>query len=153
MIITTRFEVDAPLEVVWRYMLDVQKMAPCVPGAQLTEVIDDRTYAGKIGITVGPISLGYSGRVRVEEIDEQAHSVRLRAEGSETRGRGGASATVKAEMHTQEGKTAVTMESDVAVTGLVAQFGRTAIFQDISQRLAQRFADCLEREIKATAAS
>ncbi len=148
MIITTRFSVDAPLEVVWRYMLDVQKIAPCVPGAHLTEVIDDRTYTGRMEVKIGPISLGYNGRVHIEEIDEAARRVRLRGEGVDARGRGGASATVTAEMHTEDGKTAVIMESDVAVTGLVAQFGRSAIMQDISQRLAQRFADCLEKEIK-----
>ncbi len=151
-IITTRFSVAAPLEVVWRYLLDVQKIAPCVPGAELTEVIDDKTFAGKIGVKLGPIEVAYRGKVFLEEVDEQTHTARIRAEGQESKGRGGASARVKAEMHEEGGQTVVSMESDIGVTGLVAQFGRSAIMQDISQRMAQRFADCLEREIKATQA-
>lgn len=149
-IVTTNFKVAAPIDVVWRYMLDVRKIAPCVPGAELTEVIDDKTFAGKIGVKLGPIEVAYRGKIFLDEVDEQAHMARMHAEGQESKGRGGATARVKAEMHEEAGQTLVSMESDVAVTGLVAQFGRSAIMQDISQRLAQRFADCLEREIKAT---
>jgi len=149
MIITTRFQVEAPVDLVWRYLLDVQKIAHCVPGAQLTEVIDERTYAGKVGVKLGPIDLGYKGRVHLDEVDQTVHRVRLKAEGSETRGRGGASATVTAELREEGGKTVVTMESDIAVSGLVAQFGRSAIMQDVSQRMAQRFASCLEQDIRA----
>jgi len=149
-IVTTTFKVAAPIDAVWRYMLDVQKMAPCVPGAELTEVIDDKTYAGKIGVKLGPIEVAYRGRVFLDEVDEPTHTAKLRAEGQESKGRGGATARVKAEMHQEGAETVVTMESDIGVTGLVAQFGRSSIMQDISQRMAQRFADCLEREIKAT---
>ena len=149
-IITTRFSVAAPLDAVWRYLLDVRKIAPCVPGAELTEVIDDKTFAGKIGVKLGPIEVAYRGKVYLEEIDEQAHTVQIRAEGQESRGRGGASARTTAKMHQERDQTVVMMESDIGVTGLVAQFGRTALMQDVSQRLAQRFADCLERDIKAT---
>lgn len=150
MIVNTRFEVESPIDVVWRHMLDVQKIAPCVPGARLTEIIDDRTYAGVIEVKLGPISMSYKGRVQVEQIDEQAHRAQMKAEGSDVRGRGGAFATVNAEMHTEGTKTAVTMESDVAVTGLAAQFGRTAIMQSVAQWLADRFANCLEKQLKAS---
>jgi carbon monoxide dehydrogenase subunit G len=145
--IKTKFEVKAPLEAVWRYMLDVQKVAPCVPGAQLTEVIDDRTFAGKIGVKLGPIDVGYRGKVHIDQIDEQTHRVRLKAEGSESRGRGGATATVTSVLSEQDGQTRVEMDSEVAVTGLVAQFGRSSIMQEVSQRMAERFARCLEQSI------
>jgi uncharacterized protein len=148
-ILNTSFEVDAPLAVVWATMLDVQQIAHCVPGATLTEVIDERTYAGKIEVKLGPIAVGYGGRVHLDEIDEGAHTVKLRAEGNESRGRGGATATVTTTLSEVGGKTAVSMQSDVAVSGLVAQFGRSAIMQEVSQRLAQRFANCLEQELKA----
>ena len=151
-IVTTTFRVAAPLDVVWPYMLDVKKMAPCVPGAELTEVIDEKTFAGKIGVKVGPIEVAYRGKVFLDEIDEQTHTARMHAEGQESKGRGGASARVKAEMHEEGAETVVTMESDIGVTGLVAQFGRSSLMQDISQRMAQRFADCLGRAIKATQA-
>lgn len=149
-IVNTTFKVAAPIDVVWPYMLDVKKIAPCVPGAELTDVIDDKTFAGKIGVKLGPIEVAYRGKIFLDDVDEQTHTARMHAEGQESKGRGGATARVKAEMHEEGGQTVVSMESDVAVTGLVAQFGRSAIMQDISQRLAQRFADCLEREIKAT---
>lgn len=149
MILTTAFEVAAPLRVVWSQMLDVPRIAHCVPGAQLTEVIDDRTYAGKIEVKLGPIAVGYRGRLHIEAVDEATHTVKLRAEGNESRGRGGASATVTARLREVGEKTAVTMESDVAVSGLVAQFGRSSIMQEVAQRMAQRFASCLEQELRA----
>ena len=149
MILTNRFAVDAPLDAVWRHLLDVPKVASCVPGATLTKVIDDHTYEGKIGIKLGPIDVGYQGRVSLEEVDEAAHRVRLKAEGNESRGRGGAFATVTSQLFTEQGRTIVTMESDVAVTGVVAQFGRSAIMQEVSSRMADRFARCLEQALKA----
>lgn len=152
MIITTSFQVDAPLDAVWRHLLDVPTIAPCVPGAQLTSVIDDRTYEGKIQVKLGPITVDYKGQVKIDEIDEAAHTVNLKANGVESRGRGGAAATVRSEMHAEGGRTVVTMQSDVAVSGLVAQFGRSAIMQDVSQRLAQQFASCLEQQLKASPA-
>ena len=148
MIITTGFQVDAPLDVVWRHLLDVPAIAPCVPGAQLTSVVDDRTYEGKIQVKLGPITVDYKGQVKIDAIDEAAHTVNLKANGVESRGRGGAAATVRSEMHAEGGRTVVTMQSDVAVSGLVAQFGRSAIMQDVSQRLAQQFASCLEQQLK-----
>ena len=152
MIITTSFQVDAPLDIVWRHLLDVPAIAPCVPGAQLTSVIDDRTYAGKIQVKLGPIAVDYKGQVKIDAIDEVAHTVNLKADGVESRGRGGAAATVHSEMHADGGRTVVTMQSDVAVSGLVAQFGRSAIMQDVSQRLAQQFASCLEQQLKSSPA-
>ena len=152
MIITTSFQVDAPLDVVWRHLLDVPAIAPCVPGAQLTSVIDDRTYEGKIQVKLGPITVDYKGQVKIDAIDEAAHTVNLKANGVESRGRGGAAASVRSEMHAEGGRTVVTMQSDVAVSGLVAQFGRSAIMQDVSQRLAQQFAGCLEQQLKASPA-
>ncbi|HEY8678440.1 MAG TPA: SRPBCC family protein [Candidatus Dormibacteraeota bacterium] len=149
MIVKNRFAVDAPLDAVWRHLLNVPKVVDCVPGAQLTQVIDERTYEGKIGIKLGPIDVAYRGRVVLEEVDEQAHRVRLKAEGSESRGRGGASATMTGRLHTEHGQTVVAMESDILVTGLVAQFGRSAIMQQVSSRMADRFARCLEQAVKA----
>jgi carbon monoxide dehydrogenase subunit G len=151
-IVKTEFTVDAPLEVVWRYLLDIPKIAHCVPGAELTEVIDDRTFGGKIGVKLGPIDLGYRGRISIEEVDEGSHTVRAKAEGSELRGRGGASAILTSKIYTDDsGRTAVTMETELGVSGIVAQFGRSGIVQEVSQRLAQRFAACLEQDLKASA--
>ena len=149
MIISTSFEVGAPAETVWAYLLDVKKVAHCVPGAELTEVVDERTFRGKIGVKLGPIEVAYRGTVNLEEVDEQNRRVRLRASGNEARGRGGASATVTSRLESDGQKTTVLMETDLAVTGLVAQSGRSSVMQEVAQRMARRFAACVEQEIKA----
>jgi len=149
MLITTRFELGAPVDAAWAYLLDVQKIAHCVPGASLTEVIDDKTYAGKIEVKLGPIAVSYKGRITMESIDLGSHTVRVKAEGAETRGRGGASATMTAQLEPSDKGTNVVMNTDLAVSGVVAQFGRTGIMQEVAQRMAQRFASCVDQELKA----
>src|ERR671923_58705 len=89
MIITTRFELGVPVEGAWAYLLDVQRIAHCVPGASLTQMIDDRTFEGKIEVKLGPIAVSYKGRAAIEEVDEANHRVRVKAQGAETRGRAG----------------------------------------------------------------
>ena len=149
MVITTKCELEAPIDKAWAYMLDVEKVAHCVPGATLTQVIDDHTFDGKIGVKVGAIEVAYKGRVTLEDIDEAKHSVKIKAQGSETRGRGGASATTTAELTPNDKGTSIVMNTELAVSGIVAQFGRSSIMQEIAQRLAQRFANCINAELKA----
>jgi uncharacterized protein len=149
MVITTRFELGAPVEAAWRYLLDVQKIAHCVPGATLSEVIDDKTYAGQVDVKLGPIGVSYKGRITLERTDESTHTVHIKAEGAETRGRGGASARVTAQMLANGSATSVVMNTELAVSGVVAQFGRTGIMQEVAQRMAQRFASCVDQELKA----
>ncbi len=148
MIITTRFELGAPIEAAWAYLLDVPKIAHCVPGASLTNVIDDKTYEGKVEVKLGPIGVAYKGRIMIESMDATTHTVNVKAEGSESRGRGGASATVTAQLQASDKGTAVVMTTDLAVSGVVAQFGRTGIMQEVAQRMAQRFASCVDQELK-----
>src|ERR1700704_1707345 len=87
--ITTRFELAAPVESAWAYLLDVPKIAHCVPGASLTEVINDKTYAGKVEVKLGPIGVSYKGQITIESMEEATHTVSVKAAGNETRGRGG----------------------------------------------------------------
>lgn len=152
MLITTRFELGAPIDAAWAYLLDVQKVAACVPGGSVTQVIDDHTYEGKIEVRVGAIALGYKGRVTLE-VDEPSKSVVIKAQGLESRGRGGASATSTAKLTPNGNGTSVEMNTDLAVTGIVAQFGRSGIMQEVAQRLAQRFANCIDQQLKATASA
>jgi uncharacterized protein len=153
MVITTRFELGVPVESAWAYLLDVPKIAHCVPGASLTEVIDDKTYAGKVEVKLGPIGVSYKGKITLESVDETTHTVKIKAEGTETRGRGGASATMTAELQANGAATSVVMTTDLAVSGVVAQFGRTGIMQEVAQRMAQRFASCVDQELKTGAAA
>ena len=151
MVITTRFQLSVPVEAAWAYLLDVPKIAHCVPGASLTEVIDDKTYEGKVEVKLGPIGVSYKGQITIESMDEATHTVAVKAAGNETRGRGGASATMTAQLQPTATGTDVIMTTDLAVSGVVAQFGRTGIMQEVAQRMAQRFANCVDQELKAAA--
>lgn len=151
MVITTKFELSAPIEAAWAYLLDVQKVANCVPGASLTQVIDDHTFDGKIEIKLGPIAVGYKGRVSLENVDEANHSVQIKAQGVENRGRGGASSTTTAQLTANGQATSVVMNTELAVSGVVAQFGRSGIMQEVAQRLTQRFGSCVDQALKAAA--
>jgi carbon monoxide dehydrogenase subunit G len=148
-VISTRFQLGVPLQAAWAYLLDVKKVAGCVPGATLTQVVDERTYEGKIEIKLGPITVGYRGRVSLENIDEGNHRLQIKAQGVENRGRGGASATATAELSEADGRTNVVMNTDVSISGVVAQFGRSGIMQDVAQRLTERFGSCVDQQLKA----
>src|SRR5438034_10069658 len=107
MIITTRFELAAPIEAAWAYLLDVPKIAHCVPGASLTDVIDDKTFAGKVDVKLGPIGVSYKGRITIQSMSESVHTVSVRAEGSETRGRRGTCPKMTAQLQSSEQRTSV----------------------------------------------
>ena len=147
--IDNEFEVAAPIERVWRFMLDVEKVAPCVPGGELTEVVDDHTWKGKVAMKMGPVSLSFAGTVTIEERDDANHRVGLKAEGREQRGRGAATARSTSTLRaTADGGTTVAIGTDLTITGAVAQYGRGMI-GDISHRLTGEFAACLEANILA----
>ena len=147
--IDNEFEVAAPIERVWLFMLDVEKVAPCVPGGELTEVVDDHTWKGKVSTKMGPVSLAFAGTVTIEERDDANHRVALKAEGREQRGRGAATARSTSTLQaTADGGTKVTIGTDLTITGAVAQYGRGMI-GDISHRLTGEFASCLEANILA----
>jgi carbon monoxide dehydrogenase subunit G len=146
--IDNEFTVQAPLETVWNHLLDVEKVAPCMPGAKLTEVVDERTYRGTTSVKVGPVNLTFAGTVVVEERDDAAHRVVLMAQGMEQKGKGAATASVVSRLDAVESGTKVVMETHLTITGAVAQYGR-GMMLDISQRLARQFAQCLEENIEA----
>jgi carbon monoxide dehydrogenase subunit G len=146
------FVVDAPIERVWSYVLDVQKVAGCMPGAELTDVVDETTWKGKVGVKLGPVSMSFAGTVKMQERDDQAHRVVLKADGREQRGRGAASALVTANLEPADGGTKVAFVSDITITGAAAQYGRGMI-QDISARLTGDFASCLQANIAAEQAA
>src|SRR5205809_1020614 len=146
--ITNEFEVRAPIDQVWAFMLDVEKVAPCVPGGQLTETVDDHTWKGKVAMKMGPVSLSFTGTVTIQERDDEAHRVKLKAEGREQRGKGAANATATSTLQAVEGGTKVSIQTDLTITGAVAQYGRGMI-GDISQKLTNEFAQCLQSNIAA----
>ncbi|MDT0304419.1 SRPBCC family protein [Streptomonospora wellingtoniae] len=145
--LNNRFTVPVPVDQAWDVLMDVERVAPCMPGATLESVEGD-TMTGKVRVKVGPISVTYRGEAHFTEIDAAEHRVELHAGGKEARGSGSASATVIARLHGRDdGTTEVTVDTDFTVTGRVAQFGR-GVMADVSAKLVQRFADNLAAELE-----
>jgi carbon monoxide dehydrogenase subunit G len=143
------FRVDVPVEEAWRVLLDVERIAPCMPGAQLQEVEGDE-YRGIVKVKVGPITAQYKGVARITESDDISHRAVIRAEGRDTRGQGNASATATAVLQPDGDGTRVSIDSDVTITGKVAQFGR-GVIADVSAKLLDQFVACLERDVLSSA--
>jgi carbon monoxide dehydrogenase subunit G len=139
------FRVDVPVEEAWRVLLDVERIAPCMPGAQLQEV-EGNEYRGIVKVKVGPITAQYKGAARITEVDDANHRAVIRAEGRDTRGQGNASATVIATLQQDGDGTHVSIDSDVTITGKVSQFGR-GVIGDVSGKLLDQFVACLERDV------
>lgn len=139
------FTVNSSLEQVWTFMLDAQEVTPCVPGAQITEVVDDTHYKGQVKIKLGAVQMTYRGELEMQP-DEDSRTIIIKAKGTEMRGSGGASGTVTTILTSDGNSTKVDIHSQVDVTGRVAQFGRS-IMQDVSNRLIREFAQCLERKL------
>jgi carbon monoxide dehydrogenase subunit G len=145
------FRVEVPVEEAWKVLLDLERIAPCLPGAQLTEVEGDE-YRGTVKIKVGPITAQYKGVAKIVEADEATHTVVLQAEGRDTRGQGTASATVTATLTPSDWGAVVHIDTDLNVTGKVAQFGR-GVMADVSSKLLGQFAQNLERDVLSGDAS
>lgn len=145
MILTNEFQVDAPLPEIWSALTDLEGVVPCLPGASI-EGHEGDSYKGSIKVVVGSVSASYSGAVRVADEDPSAGRIVLEASGRDTRGRGTARATITAELSDTGGGTAVRMNTEMAVTGIIAQFGR-GMLEDVSARLMSKFAERLEQHI------
>lgn len=140
------FTVPAPVSEVWKTLLDVQRIAPCMPGATLDRAEGDEV-AGRVKVKVGPITASYAGTARFVTKDESAHRLALEASGRETRGSGTASATVEAQMSEEESATRVRVRTSLNITGRQAQFGR-GVLADVAGKLTDQFAACLAEQIR-----
>jgi uncharacterized protein len=145
------FEVTAPLERVWAKLIDVEQVAPCLPGAEITEAGEDGTYHGTFSVRLGPTTAAYRGKLAMDEVDEADHRVVMQASGQDKRGQGSAKATIVSTMSEHEGVTKVEVETDFTITGRLARFGRGGMIQDVSNRLLRDFADCLRSSIEGPA--
>src|SRR5215211_3021701 len=143
--INNDFTVSVPIQQAWDVMLDLERIAPCLPGASIQGSEDDE-YQGTMKVKIGPITANYKGTVKVEEADEENHRAVLQATGRDARGQGTASATIVSTLQEEGGETRVTVETDMKLTGRAAQFGR-GIAQDVATKMLTQFAECLEREI------
>jgi hypothetical protein len=137
----------APAET-WRVLMDIPRIVPCMPGAELLEQIDDRTYKGKVSVKLGPVALSFVGTAQFETIDEAKQYARATAQGTDAKGRGGAAATINFQMVPASDGTRVDVTTDMTLTGSVAQYGRaTGIIQGVSTQLLNQFTANLKRSL------
>ncbi|QEC49778.1 carbon monoxide dehydrogenase [Baekduia soli] len=142
------FTVQAPVAEVWAALIDVERVAPCLPGAEITEAGDDGSYRGTFTVKLGPTTASYNGHLKLESLDEAARIATMSARGTDKRGQGGASATIVSTLVEESaGVTKVDVLTDFTITGRLARFGRSGMIQDISNRLMRDFAGCLQSTI------
>jgi len=147
------FTIEAPRAAVWAFLTDPQRVARCLPGAAITEKIDEKAYAGTITIKVGPVTASYKGKVRFESLDQAAGTADIVASGQDTKGKGGADM----KMHSQlteiaPGRTEVASTSSVNVTGILGQMGARMI-QDVSDQMLGRFTEAMRAELAAASSA
>ena len=145
--LANEFSVSVPVDQAWAVLTDIERIAPCLPGAELQEV-DGDDYRGVVKVKAGPITAQYKGTASFVERDEANHRVVIRAEGRDTRGQGHASATITATLAPEGGGTHVTLATDLTITGKVAQFGR-GVLADVTAKLLRQFVEALEADVLA----
>jgi uncharacterized protein len=142
------FNVKAPPDQVFAYLLDVNKVVGCVPGAELSEVVDPTTFKGRVKIKVGPITVAYNGTARIAERDDEKRSAILEAEGRETTGPGSARAKAHMSVEPEGAGSTVKIVTEYSVAGRVAQFGR-GVMEDVSRRIVAEMAACIKTNVEA----
>jgi carbon monoxide dehydrogenase subunit G len=142
------FVVKAPADRVWSYLTDPYRVAPALPGASITEKVDERTYGGGITVKVGPVSAKYKGTVRFESLDPGTRTAEIVARGQDTSGRGGADMRMTSRITEHgPGESEVSVVSEVSITGIMAQFGR-GLMQDVSDQMLQKFTESMRAELE-----
>ncbi len=147
------FEVPLPPEQAWPVLMDIRRIAPCLPGAELTEVLGDDTYKGKVAVRLGPVALAFVGTVKFEEINSTQRVARLKAQGSDNKGRGAANAAASFRLEPAAGGSKVLVHTDLSLSGAVAQYGRgVGMIQATAQQIIAQFAANLRAQLAAPAA-
>jgi carbon monoxide dehydrogenase subunit G len=146
--IENSFVVPASPEAAWQLLMDVPRIIPCMPGATLDEVVADDAWKATMQVKLGPIGLTFATSVKRDEVDEAGRRVKLAADARELRNRGNAKATIESSLTGNGGGTQVDLVTELALTGVVAQYGRGMI-QDISSQLVSSFAECLQSQLAA----
>jgi uncharacterized protein len=144
------FQVAAPLDRVWEALVDVERVAPCLPGAEITEAGEDGKYRGTFSVRLGPTTAAYRGELAMEEVNADAHRAVMRASGQDRRGQGSAKATIVSTVREEGDATTVDVETDFTITGRLARFGRGGMIQDVSNRLLKDFSDCLQKTMETS---
>ena len=146
--IENSFTVAAPADRVYSHLLDVNNVVRCMPGAELSEMVDSDTFTGKVKIKVGPVTVSYNGTARITDRDAGNRTATLHAEGRETTGSGSANATTRMSVTGDDASSVVTLATDFTVVGRIAQFGR-GIMEDVSKHLVGQMAGCIRATLEA----
>ena len=143
------FEVPLPPAEAWKVLLDIERIAPCMPGAELTEIIDPETFKGKVSVRLGPVALTFQGQAKFEEVDAANQAARVKAQGTDSKGRGGANANVNFRIEPADAGSKVLIHTDLQLSGSVAQYGRgVGMIQDLASHLIGQFADNLRGQLE-----
>lgn len=144
------FDVPLPPDQAWTTLMDIERIAPCMPGAELTEIVDDKTFKGKVSVRLGPVALTFQGTASFENVDNDAHKADVKAQGADAKGRGGANANVAFHLEPSEAGSTVKIHTDLQLSGSVAQYGRGAgMIQDLASQIIGQFAKNLAAQIEA----
>lgn len=146
--IAERFEVQAPVERVWKYLIDPASVVQCLPGAELLESQDDRNFTGAIKVKVGPLSMSYKGKGTFTEVNEETHTVRMVGEAREVGGSGSTKVTMVSVVTPLDGGgSQVSVDADVNLVGRIVQFGRGMI-EEVSRQMFRQFAACVKSRLE-----
>lgn len=141
-------DVPLPPPEAWKLLLDIKRVATCIPGAELTEVVDDLTYKGKVAVALGPVALSLVGSARFEQIDHANYKARVKAQGSDAKGRGSTASTIDFRIEPAATGSRILIHTDVKLSGAIAQYGRgTGIIQNFASQLIEQFGKSLRAQI------
>jgi carbon monoxide dehydrogenase subunit G len=145
---TNEFDVSLPPEQAWPLLMDVERIVPCMPGAELIEIIDDKTFKGKVGVKLGPVALVFVCNAVFEEVDNTAYKARIKAAGSDSKGRGNANTLIKFGLQPSAKGSRVIIDTDLTLSGAVAQYGRgVGMIQTVANQIISQFSKNLEAQI------
>jgi carbon monoxide dehydrogenase subunit G len=142
------FQVDHPIDIVWDYLADPTKIVTCVPGASLTEKIDDRNFKGKVSLKFGPVKAAYDGKITIEELDVANRKMVLKGAGVDPKGKGSADMEMIGILTEKDGGTEVNYNMEVSLIGMLAQFG-SRLVNDVSDQLLNQFVDNFKSKLDA----
>ena len=147
-------DVPLPPAEAWKLLLDIRRIATCIPGAELTEVVDDVTYKGRVAVRLGPVALSLVGQAKIEEIDHASHKARLKAQGSDPKGRGSTDSVIDFRIEPAGSGSKVLVHTNVKLSGSIAQYGRgSGMIQSFASQLIGQFGDALKVELAANRSS
>ncbi|ARP79388.1 hypothetical protein CAL12_00155 [Bordetella genomosp. 8] len=145
---TNNFEVSLPPDQAWPILMDIESIVPCMPGAELVEIIDDKTFKGKVAVKLGPVALSFLCNAVFEEVDNTAHTARIKASGADAKGRGNANTTIRFGLQPSAKGSKVIIDTDLTLSGAVAQYGRgVGMIQTVANQIISQFSKNLEAQI------